>query len=115
MFEVIGVGVKVNDETNRVGEWHTRKYMDYLHSFDWAKAVWFLLIITCSMLLFFNWRYNIRARLLGCTLCIARALHGVEVGGSLAAVADRYRVGVRKVPKYSTPSAKDVRTFLNRS
>ena len=40
-----------------------------------------------------NWIYDIRPRIYLDTLCIARALHGVEVGGSLKALATRYGIG----------------------
>ena len=94
MFEVIGVGVKVNDEPTEWASGTHEEIYDYLHSFDWQGS---MVLAHNNMFdaAILNWRYNIRARLLGCTLCIARALHGVEVGGSLAAVADRYRVGTK--------------------
>ena len=94
MFEVIGVGVKVNNEPTEWASGTHEEIYDYLHSFDWQGS---MVLAHNNMFdaAILNWRYNIRARLLGCTLCIARALHGVEVGGSLAAVADRYRVGTK--------------------
>lgn len=113
MFEVIGVGVKVNDEPTEWASGTHEEIYDYLHSFDWQGS---MVLAHNNMFdaAILNWRYNIRARLLGCTLCIARALHGVEVGGSLAAVADRYRVGT-KGTEVLDAIGKDVRTFLNRS
>ena len=94
LFEVIGVGVKVNNEPTEWASGTHEEIYDYLHSFDWQGS---MVLAHNNMFdaAILNWRYNIRARLLGCTLCIARALHGVEVGGSLAAVADRYRVGTK--------------------
>jgi len=41
------------------------------------------------------WHFDIHPRLFTDTLCIARALHGVEVGGSLKALAERYRIGAK--------------------
>ena len=94
MFEVIGVGVKVN---NKPTEWTSGTHEEiygYLQTFDWANS---MVVAHNNMFdsAILNWRFDIEPRLFSCTLCIARALHGVEVGGSLAAVADRYRVGTK--------------------
>ena len=42
-----------------------------------------------------SWLFDIRPRVWVDTLCIARAVHGVEVGGSLKALAERYTVGAK--------------------
>jgi DNA polymerase len=42
-----------------------------------------------------NWCFDIRPRMYTDTLCIARALHGTEAGGSLAALSQRYNIGVK--------------------
>ena len=94
MFEVIGVGVKVN---NKPTEWTSGTHEEiygYLQTFDWANS---MVVAHNNMFdsAILNWRFDIEPRLFSCTLCIARALHGVEVGGSLAAVAKRYSIGVK--------------------
>jgi hypothetical protein len=40
-----------------------------------------------------NWRFGINPRAWLDTLCMGRAIHGVEVGGSLKALAERYGLG----------------------
>ena len=79
-----------------------------------GRAVWFLLTITCSMLLFSTGVIIFALGFLA-VLCVSPALF---TGWKLVGLSRRLLIGiglVRKVPKYSTPSAKDVRTFLNRS
>ena len=41
------------------------------------------------------WRYGIKPKAWFDTMCMARALHGVETSASLKAVAERYGVGVK--------------------
>jgi len=91
-FEVIGVGVKVN---NGPTEWASGTYEQmkrYLDDFDWENSS-----LLCHNTMFdgaiLNWIYDIRPCIYLDTLCIARALHGVEVGGSLKALATRYGIG----------------------
>ena len=92
MFQVIGVGVKVN---NGVTEWVSGSHEvinEYLQQFDWQSSM-VLAHNTMFDGAILNWVFNVRPRAYTCTLCIARALHGVEVSGSLKAVAVRYKVG----------------------
>lgn len=95
-FEVIGVGVKVN---NGVVEWASgseSQLKDWLLQFDWKN----------SMALAHNamfdgailaWRFGILPNLWLDTLCMGRALHGVEVSNSLAALAQREGLGTKGV------------------
>ena len=91
-FEVIGVAVKVDD-----GEtvWHTGSHkdiLDELNTYDWAGSA-----VLCHNTLFdgciLNWHFGIKPAYLLDTLCMARAIHGVEAGGSLKALALRYGIG----------------------
>ena len=95
-FEVIGVGIKVN---NGVVEWASgteSQLKDWLLQFDWKN----------SMALAHNamfdgailaWRFGIVPALWLDTLCMGRALHGVEVSNSLASLAAREKVGYKGV------------------
>jgi len=49
------------------------------------------------------------------TLCMARALHGVEVGGSLAKLATRYNVGIKGNKIVKSRSTNDELTSPQRS
>ena len=93
-FEVIGVGVKVN---NNPTEWASGGYDEikqYLQQFDWANS---MLVAHNTMFdgAILSWVFNICPRAYTDTVCIARALHGVQVSASLKAVAERYGVGVK--------------------
>ena len=92
LFEVIGVGVKVNNQDT---EWASGTHEDlkeYLHTFNWADSV---LLAHNTMFdgSILSWCFGVHPRRYTDTLCIARALHGVEVGGSLHALSQRYEIG----------------------
>ena len=91
-FEVIGVGVKVNESA---AEWvsGTRdEIFAYLKKFDWKNSA-----LLCHNTMFdgavLNWFFKISPVLYLDTLCMARAVHGVEAGGSLASLSARYGIG----------------------
>ena len=93
MFEVIGVGVKVNNEETVWASGTHEQLKDWLQkSFNWADSM-----VLAHNTLFdgaiLGWRFGIYPRVWLDTLCMGRALHGVEVGGSLKALAERYKLG----------------------
>lgn len=92
-FEVIGVGVKVNDEETAWLSGGFNELKQYLHAnYDWENSA-----VLAHNTLFdgaiLSWLFDIHPRLWLDTLCMARALHGVEVGGSLKFLAERYAIG----------------------
>lgn len=92
LFEVIGVAVKVN---NGETEWASGTHNElkvWLQQFDWENA---MAIAHNAMFdgAILNWIFDIRPKVWVDTLCMGRALHGVEVSGSLAALAIRENVG----------------------
>lgn len=89
-FEVIGVGIKVNDNPT---EWWAGDYAAVaLRIIDWHRT-------TCVAHhahfdgLILSRHFNITPYRWIDTLSMARALHGSEAGGSLAALAERYGLG----------------------
>jgi len=94
-FEVIGVGVKVNDgETSWVSGTHGT-IKEYLHAnYNWQGAA-VLAHNTMFDGAILGWVFNVHPKLWLDTLCIARALHGTEVGGSLGYLAELYALGAK--------------------
>jgi len=91
-FEVIGVAVKVDDQP---AEWFSGTHNDigaFLKKFDWQHSA-----LLCHNTLFdgaiLAWTFNIKPAFYMDTLCMARAIHGVDAGGSLAALVERYNLG----------------------
>lgn len=89
-FEVIGVGVKVNDYPT---DWYSGDNPGkFLKSLDYSKRA-----ILCHHTAFdgaiLSWHFGIRPKLWLDTLSMARPLHNVTVGGSLAALATYYGIG----------------------
>lgn len=91
-FEVIGVAVKVGDYSV---DWISGTHAEIrksLQSIDWSnKAV--LAHNTMFDGAILSWLFGVRPKVLLDTLCMARATHGVEVGGSLKALTEKYSIG----------------------
>ena len=94
-FHVIGVSVKIDDAD---AVWYSGTHdqvKDYLTNLtDWSNAA-----LLCHNTMFdgciLAWHFGITPKLYLDTLCMARAIHGVEAGGSLKALAERYELGVK--------------------
>jgi DNA polymerase I-like protein with 3'-5' exonuclease and polymerase domains len=93
-FHVIGVAVKVNDEQTQWFSGTHADTKDWLGQFNWREAL-VLAHNTQFDGAILNWHFGITPRGWLDTLCMARALHGVEAGGSLAKLAERYAIGVK--------------------
>jgi DNA polymerase len=91
-FEVIGVGVKVDDELTTWFSGTKDEIRKYLSTYPWDTSA-----LLCHNTLFdgciLSWHFGITPMLMLDTLCMARAIHGVEAGGSLASLALRYGLG----------------------
>lgn len=89
-FQVIGMGIKVDDAPT---EWHTGDAVrSALDTIDWNSAA-----VLCHNAQFdcaiLAWRYGVQPAFIYDTLSMARAIHGVDAGGSLAKLAERYSLG----------------------
>ena len=91
-FEVIGVGVKVGEGKT---EWFSGSHIEiqkYLSTLPWNDSA-----LLCHNTMFdgaiLAWRFGIKPSLYLDTLCMGRAVHGVDVGGSLASLVERYKLG----------------------
>jgi DNA polymerase len=89
-FEVIGVGVKVNDGPT---DWYSGDSPGkFLRSLDYSKRA-----ILCHNTMFdgaiLSWHFGIKPRLWLDTMCMAKPFHAVKVGGSLASLTSFYELG----------------------
>ena len=91
-FEVIGVGVKINEQPTTWFSGTKDEIKEHLLKIDWDDSA-----LLCHNTLFdgciLSWHFGINPTLLLDTLCMARAIHGVDAGGSLKALAIRYGIG----------------------
>ena len=93
-FETIGVAVKVNDEP---AEWFSGTKKDikkFLDGFEMDKH----LVVAHNALFdmaILNWHFDIRPKGIIDTLSMARAIHSIEVGGSLDALTQYYNLGTK--------------------
>ena len=90
-FEVIGMGIKVDDDPTK---WFTGDDVGRaLHEvINWSEHA-----ILCHNTLFdgaiLAWKYGVKPGMWFDTLSMARAIHGVDAGGSLAKLVTRYGLG----------------------
>jgi DNA polymerase len=93
-FEVIGVAVKVNDGETEWASGTHEQIKGWLEGFDWANSM----AIAHNMMFdgfILSERFGIFPKVYADTLSMGRAIHGVEVGGSLAVLAQRYNLGIK--------------------
>jgi len=91
-FEVIGVGLKVDDGPS---QWYSGDDVSgFLNQHDYTKAA-----ILCHNTAFdgaiLGWLYNIKPKFWLDTLSMARPLVGATVGGALKNLAIHYKLGVK--------------------
>ena len=91
-FEVIGVSVKVNDEDARWYSGTREQTKTFLSQFPWGDSIAIAHNAMFDMAIL-NWHFDIRPAKIADTLSMARAIHGTEVGGSLAALVTYYELG----------------------
>jgi DNA polymerase len=94
-FEEIGVGIKIDDAPAYwISGSHEELKKHLTDLTDWSDSA-----LLCHNTLFdgaiLGWRFGIYPAFYLDTLCMARALHGVDAGGSLGALAERYQIGVK--------------------
>ena len=92
-FEVIGFAYKI-DDGDAVWVCNESSVIAKLRSLPWDDA-----LVLCHNTAFdgaiLSWRYGVKPKGWLDTLSMGRALHGVEAGGSLKAMAERYNAGVK--------------------
>jgi DNA polymerase len=92
-FEVIGLAIKKNDKATKwiVDGGQLSRLLSHINFSDSA--------ILCHNTMFdgaiLSWRYGVKPKVWFDTMCMSRALHGIETSASLKAVAERYGVGVK--------------------
>lgn len=93
-FEVIGVAVQVDDGEPKWFTGNMSMIKLFLDSFEMHKHM-----VLAHNAVFdgaiLSWLFDIRPKKWLDTLSMARAIHGTEVGGSLAKLAEYYDVGVK--------------------
>jgi len=93
-FEIIGVAVQVDDGEPKWFSGSHDEIRVWLRQFPWKQSM-VLAHNTQFDGAILSWCFGIKPMGWLDTLSMARALHGVEAGGSLAKLAERYKVGVK--------------------
>jgi DNA polymerase len=91
-FEVIGIGIKENGGETQWGSGTHDELKLWLDEYPWAESM-----VVAHNTMFdgaiLKWKFGINPKVWADTLCMGRALHGIEVGGSLKAMVERYGLG----------------------
>ena len=93
-FEVIGVAVQVGDDEPEWFSGTKEATKEWLLQFDWGNSMALAHNALFDMAIL-NWHFGIKPKAIADTLSMARAVHGTEVGNSLAKLADYYEIGVK--------------------
>lgn len=94
LFQIIGVGVKINDGP---GQWFSgslSETREWLFQFDLHEHAVIAHNAMFDMAIL-NWKLGIRPKLILDTLSMARPIHGSTVGGSLAKLVAHYKLGTK--------------------
>lgn len=91
-FEIIGVAVQVDGGEPEWFSGTKEEIATFLHQYDWEHsfALAHNAIFDGAIL---SWHFGITPKAWFDTLSMARPLHGVDAGGSLKALAERYEIG----------------------
>lgn len=93
-FQVIGVGIKIDDGVTRWVTGTHNAIKQELDQINWSET-----ILLCHNTQFdggiLSFTFNIIPHIYLDTLSMARAIHGVDAGGSLAALVERYELGAK--------------------
>ena len=93
-FHEIGVGIAVDDGPAVWFSGDRQAMAAHLRQYDWENS--FVLAHNTQFDgAILSWRYGIKPKGWLDTLCMARAIHGVDAGGSLKALAEKYQIGVK--------------------
>jgi DNA polymerase I-like protein with 3'-5' exonuclease and polymerase domains len=91
-FETIGVGVKVDDSETQWFSGTHEETQAFLSQYDWGASL-VLAHNTAFDGAILSWVFGVTPKGWLDTLCMARAVHGVDVGGSLKFLAEKYEIG----------------------
>lgn len=108
--ELISIAYKFDDDPTHCifGE---DKIKAWAKQVDWSDK----LVIGHNLSLFdsmiLRWRLGIRPKMWGCTLAMARPLHGLTVGGSLAKLVEHYKLGVKDQTALHNTKGRHLKDF----
>ena len=92
--EIISAAIKDGDSPTRVifGEDNIKKHLQFMNWSD-SMAVAHNMSAFDSMIL--AWRFGVKPKMWGCTLAMAKPIHGLSVGNSLGKLVTHYGLGVK--------------------
>jgi hypothetical protein len=119
--EIISCAIKVNNEDSKVyfGFDNVKAAFDKI---DWDDAFAIAHNMSGFDAMILAWRFGISPKMWGCTLAMARPIHSIDVGNSLAKLVQHYHLGIkdnsallatqgRHLADFTDQEIKDMRTY----
>jgi len=91
-FEVVGVGVKRDDEPTVWFSGTHKRTREFLAQFNWGESAALAHNAAFDMAIL-NWCFGIRPKRILDTMSMSRAVHGTEISAALASLATHYELG----------------------
>jgi hypothetical protein len=90
--ELISLSLKVGDAPTKVvfGEWKIRELLERT---DFSDALFVAHNMSGFDAMIFAWRLGVKPKAWGCTLAMAKPIHNLTVGNSLAKLVEHYELG----------------------
>jgi DNA polymerase I-like protein with 3'-5' exonuclease and polymerase domains len=108
--EIISCSIKMDDADTDVyfGEARVRSALEQI---DWSDAMALGHNMSAFDAMILAWRFGIRPKMWGCTLAMARPIHAITVGNSLAKLVQHYALGVKDNAALLNTKGKHLKDF----
>ena len=93
--EIICCAIKVGRHGKTVVAFGEDRVREELEAIDWSDKILIAHNNSEFDAMIFAWRFHIQPKMWGCTLAMARPIHGKTIGCSLAKLVEHYGIGVK--------------------
>jgi hypothetical protein len=110
--EIISCATKDGDSSTRVifGEDKIKKHLQFM---DWSDSMAVAHNMSAFDAMILAWRFGVRPKMWGCTLAMAKPIHGLSVGNSLAKLVTHYKLGVKDNTALVQTQGKKLKDFTS--
>lgn len=93
--EIISCSIKVGRQGKTIVAFGEERVREELEAIDWSDKMLIAHNNSEFDAMIFAWRFHIKPKMWGCTLAMARPIHGKTIGCSLAKLVEHYGLGVK--------------------
>lgn len=108
--ELISIAYKIGDDETQVifGEPEIKAWA---RGMDWSDKLVYAHNMSGFDAMILRWRLSIKPKMWGCTLAMARPLHALTVGGSLAKLVEHYALGKKDQTALHNTKGRHLKDF----